>query len=166
MVSQCHHQYLLKILKLRAWHAFKWIFSNFLGNFKSPSYKEGVAELLAPYKEMGCCMILKIQFLILTLSFFLKILKQAVVRDFTKISKQKKSIKDFGKRMQWVIFAGCCTVMIPLIYTNGTRIQKNFKIFFLELVLNAVLNGAQVKSNHFAMVFLNSLFQSYPKELF
>ena len=52
----------LNTLELRAWHAFKWICSNFLGNFKSNSYREGVAELLAACKEMGCRMSLKMHF--------------------------------------------------------------------------------------------------------
>ena len=32
---------------------------------------------------------------------------------------------------------------------------KHFKIFILELVLITVLSGAQVKSNHLAMLLLN-----------
>ena len=54
---------ILNTLELRAWHAFKWICSYFLGNFKSNSYREGVAELLAAYKEMGCRLSLKLHFL-------------------------------------------------------------------------------------------------------
>ena len=53
----------LNTLELRVWHAFEWICSNFLGNFKSNSYREGVAELLAAYKEMGCRMSLNMHFL-------------------------------------------------------------------------------------------------------
>ena len=60
----------LNTLELRAWHAFKWICSNFLGNVKSNLYQEGVAELLAPYKEMGCRMSLKMHFLPSHLNFF------------------------------------------------------------------------------------------------
>ena len=60
----------LNTLELRAWHGFKWICSNFLGNFKSNSYREGVAELLAAYKEMGCRMSLKMHFLHSHLDFF------------------------------------------------------------------------------------------------
>ena len=60
----------LNALEPRAWHAFKWICSNFLGNVKSNSYQEGVAELLAAYKEMGCRMSLKIDFLHSHLDFF------------------------------------------------------------------------------------------------
>ena len=63
----------LNTLKLRAWHAFKWICCNFLRNFKSNSYREGVAELLAAYKEMGCRMPLKMHFLHSHLDFFQKI---------------------------------------------------------------------------------------------
>ena len=60
----------LNTLELQAWHASKWICSNFLGNFKSKSYQEGVAELLATYKEMGCRMSLKMHFLHSHLEFF------------------------------------------------------------------------------------------------
>ena len=60
----------LNTLELRAWHAFRWICSNFLGNVKSNSYQEGVAELLAAYKEMGCRMSLKMHFLHSHLDFF------------------------------------------------------------------------------------------------
>ena len=60
----------LNTLELRAWHAFKWICSNFLGNVKSNSYQEGVAELLAAYKEMGCRMSIKMHFLHSHLDFF------------------------------------------------------------------------------------------------
>ena len=41
-----------------------------MGNFKSPLCKEGVAELLAAYKEMGCRMFLKMHFLHSHLEFF------------------------------------------------------------------------------------------------
>ena len=51
----------LNTLELRPWYAFKWICSNFFGNFKSNSYL-GVAELLAAYKEMGCRKSFKMHF--------------------------------------------------------------------------------------------------------
>ena len=60
----------LNTLELRAWHAFTCICSNFLGNVKSNSYQEGVAELLAAYNDMGCRMSLKIHFLHLYLDFY------------------------------------------------------------------------------------------------
>ena len=60
----------LNTLELRAWHAFKWICSDFMENFKSSSYQEGVAELLAAYKEMGCHMSVKMHFLHSHLEFF------------------------------------------------------------------------------------------------
>ena len=41
-----------------------------MGNVKSNSYQEGVAELLAAYKEMGCRMSLKMHFLHSHLDFF------------------------------------------------------------------------------------------------
>ena len=60
----------LSTLELRAWHAFKLVCSNFLGNVKSNSYQEGVAELLAAYEGMGCGMSLKMHFLHSHLEFF------------------------------------------------------------------------------------------------
>ena len=45
-------------------------FANFLGNFKSPSYKKGVSELLAAYKEMSYRMSVKMHFLHSHLKFF------------------------------------------------------------------------------------------------
>ena len=69
----------------------------------SPSYQEGVAELLEAYKKMEYRMSLKIHFLHSQQKFFLKILEQLVmirVKGFTKISKQwKKNIKEFGMRV-------------------------------------------------------------------
>ena len=59
----------LNTLKLQAWHAFKWICSNFLKNFKPPLY-QGVSELLAVCKEMGCRMSLEMHFLCSHLEFF------------------------------------------------------------------------------------------------
>ena len=41
-----------------------------MGNVKSNLYQEGVAELLAAYKEMGCRMSLKMHFLHSNLDFF------------------------------------------------------------------------------------------------
>ena len=52
----------LNTLELRGWHAFKWLCLNFLGNFKSTSIQDGVAELLTSYKEMGYRISLKMHF--------------------------------------------------------------------------------------------------------
>lgn len=53
-----------------AWESFKSIVTNFLGNNKSPNYREIVTELLSNYKELGCNMSLKIHFLHSHLDFF------------------------------------------------------------------------------------------------
>ena len=56
----------------------------------STSFQEGVAELLASHKKMGCRMSLQMYVLYLHLKFFLKILEQLVmnrVKDFTEKSK-------------------------------------------------------------------------------
>ena len=57
-------------MELRTWHAFKYISSNFSGNFKSNLFQESVAELLVAYKEMGCHKSLKTHFLHSHLEFF------------------------------------------------------------------------------------------------
>ena len=134
---------------------------NFLGNFKSPSHQENVAELLAAYEEMGFGMFLKMHFHHLHLEFFTENLgavsdKQGE-RFHQDVQAMKEGIKEFGMRIRWVIFAGCCHVMILPMHTNKNCMPKFFKTFILELVLIALLSGAQVESNHFAMLFLNSL---------
>lgn len=57
-------------LELKAWQAFKWLCENFLGNFKSPAYRDGVENLLDAYGKMGCRMSLKMHFLHSHLDFF------------------------------------------------------------------------------------------------
>lgn len=46
-----------------AWVSFKKVTENFLGNHKSPIYKEIVHEMVANYRKMGCHMSLKLHFL-------------------------------------------------------------------------------------------------------
>ena len=93
----------LNALDLRAWHAFKWICSNFFENFKSNS-NQGVAELLVAYKEMECCISLKMHFLHSHLEFFPENLRAVLVmsrvKNFAKISnlwkKRYKGVWDEG----------------------------------------------------------------------
>ena len=49
--------------ELEAWEAFKWVCENFLGNHKSPTYREGVQRLIDSYQNLGCRMSLKLHFL-------------------------------------------------------------------------------------------------------
>ena len=60
----------LTSIELRAWKAFKWLYANFLGNKRSPSFKMEAKNLLEAYKEMGCRWSLKIHFLHSHLDFF------------------------------------------------------------------------------------------------
>lgn len=53
-----------------AWESFKWVCANFLGRKKSPDFSDGMQKLLNAYKEMGCCMSLKVHFLHFHLDFF------------------------------------------------------------------------------------------------
>ena len=60
----------LSAAEFQAWNAFKWLCENFLGNHRSPAYKEGVQTLLHTYHNLGCRMSLKIHFLDSHLTFF------------------------------------------------------------------------------------------------
>lgn len=61
---------LLSQVEKSAWNTFKNVVENFLGNHKSPNYREIVGDLLHSYKRMGCNMSLKIHFLDSHLDFF------------------------------------------------------------------------------------------------
>ncbi len=39
--------------QLRARHSFKWIYGHFLGNNKSPTYRDGIQNLLDTYHKIG-----------------------------------------------------------------------------------------------------------------
>ena len=81
----------LTSIELRAWKAFKWLCTNFLGNKKSPSFKMRVENLLEAHKKMGCLMSLKIHFLYSHLDFFQQTLVRSAtskVKDFTKTFEQ------------------------------------------------------------------------------
>ena len=56
LLGELGFQQVLTPLELNAWLAFKWLCANFLGNNKATEYKEGVYNLIASYKEMGCRM--------------------------------------------------------------------------------------------------------------
>lgn len=46
-----------------AWISFKNVIKNFLGNHKSPDYKDIVGRMLEKFKALGCNMSLKVHFL-------------------------------------------------------------------------------------------------------
>lgn len=46
-----------------AWLSFREVVENFLGNRKSPQYKEIVAKMINNYEKLGCLMSLKLHFL-------------------------------------------------------------------------------------------------------
>ena len=52
----------LSKLEQRAWQAFKWLCANFLGNAKWRSFQARVEDLLDAFREMDCCMFLKMHF--------------------------------------------------------------------------------------------------------
>ncbi|CAL1671987.1 unnamed protein product [Lasius platythorax] len=53
-----------------AWLSFKNVVGNFLGNHRSPDYKEVVGKMIENFKELGCLMSLKIHFLDSHLDWF------------------------------------------------------------------------------------------------
>ena len=59
-----------------------------------------------------------------------------------------------------MIIAGCCTVMMQTIHTNGNHMPNSFKFFSLELVLIAVLSGTvpRLKANIFHMCYSEKYF--------
>ena len=136
----------LNTLKLRAWHEFKWICSNFLGNFKSPLYQKGVAELLAAYKEMGCRMSLQMHFVHSHLEFFLE--NFGAVND-EQGEKFHPDIQAMEEKYQGVWDEGMIGDFYWMLYrdypTHACKRKlyaKHFKIFILKLVLIALLSNA------------------------
>ena len=61
---------LLNLKELRAWEAFKSVWSGFLGNTRVTDYQACIEKLLKSYKNMECWMSLKIHFLHSHLNFF------------------------------------------------------------------------------------------------
>lgn len=60
----------LEINEMNAWHAFKSIVQNFLGNQRSADYERVVEELLQSYKALGARMSIKMHFLSSHLDYF------------------------------------------------------------------------------------------------
>jgi hypothetical protein len=46
-----------------AWKSFEIITAKFLRNYKAENYRDMVADLVKPYKAVGCIMPLKVHFL-------------------------------------------------------------------------------------------------------
>lgn len=61
---------LLSPIEAAAWNSFRLVVENFLGNNKSPNYKDIVEDLVKNYEAMGVHMSLKIHFLHSHLDFF------------------------------------------------------------------------------------------------
>ena len=61
---------LYNLKELRAWEAFKSVYSGLLGNTLVPDYQACIENLLKSYEDMGCRMSLKIHFLHSHLNFF------------------------------------------------------------------------------------------------
>jgi hypothetical protein len=46
-----------------AWKSFKIVTTKFVGNYKAEKYRDMVADLVKPYKAVGCIKSLKVHFL-------------------------------------------------------------------------------------------------------
>jgi hypothetical protein len=70
----------------------------FLGKFKAEKYRDMVADLVQPYKVMGCNMSLKVHFLDCHLEFFLENLRTVCnehrERLYQEISTMQKRYQD------------------------------------------------------------------------
>lgn len=73
----------------RAWTAIRSVIDGFLGNYRSPSYEDNIAELLDAYKDLGVNMSLKIHFLHSHLDFFPENLGAALS---PRLSSNRKAI--------------------------------------------------------------------------
>lgn len=70
IMADDHFESLLSPFQLAAWKSFKNVVSFFLGNVKSPNYKQIVAELLENNCKINANMSLKMHFLHSHLHFF------------------------------------------------------------------------------------------------
>ena len=87
----------LNAKELEAWDNFKLLCENFFGNYKSPNYKDLVANLLKSYKNINVNMSLKIHFLQSHLGFLAENLCD-VSDEYGEIFHQ--NIMFFKKRFQ------------------------------------------------------------------
>lgn len=60
----------LSHIELAAWKSFKEVVKNFLGNKKSPDYKDIVAKMITNFGLMGCSMTIKLHFLNSHIDYF------------------------------------------------------------------------------------------------
>ncbi len=120
--------------ELRAWHSFKWICGHFLGNNKSPTYRDGIQNLLHTYHKMGYRMSLKIHFLHSHLDFFPKNLgavsNERGERFHQNSFRQWKiATKVFGMKVWCQTTVGSCTERIQNKCTRENHTQCVFKFF-------------------------------------
>ena len=105
---------LLNLKELRAWEAFKSVYSGFLGNTRVPDYQACIEKLLKSYVDMGCRMSLKINFSIPTSTSSCQTLEQWVMsmeKDSTKkLLRWRATIKANGTPAWWETSAGCSCV--------------------------------------------------------
>ena len=67
VLKDTNFEELLNLKELRAWEAFKSVYSGFLGNTRVPDYQACIEK---SYEDMGCRMSLKIHFFHSHLNFF------------------------------------------------------------------------------------------------
>ena len=60
----------LATVELEAWNTFKDVVNNFLGNFKSDSYKSLVKNMVGKFRALGCRISIKLHFLDSHIDYF------------------------------------------------------------------------------------------------
>ena len=60
----------LNVIEKAAWISFKSVVDNFLGNKKSPDYREIIGNMIENYRQLDCRMSLKLHFMHSHLDFF------------------------------------------------------------------------------------------------
>jgi len=80
-----------------AWISFREVAQNFLGNKKSPKYKELVSTMVKNYHTLGCNMSIKLHFLDSHIDYF-----PGKLGDYSKEHGERchQDMKDMEKRYQ------------------------------------------------------------------
>lgn len=116
----------LNEVERNAWFAFRNVAQEFLGNYKSPIYKEMVKNLLDCYEKMGCRMNVKLHFLKNHLDFFPNNLGALSEEQGERFHQE---LKDYESR-----YVGKCSIGVLADYCWGlvrdSDTKENPKRFF------------------------------------
>ena len=122
---------LLSQIEKSAWKSFKSVVKIFLGNRKTPNYREIVGELLQSYQDMGCNISLKIYFLDSHLDFFpdnLCVVSDEHEESFHQdISALERDTRDRGVQECLLSIVGRYRGMFQMPSTEGNQQHSHFK---------------------------------------